>query len=655
VVTDNVRRRGATGLFSVIVLVMVGFTTACEDGLTGLPTGEGERRQLQSETGVYQEDAPIYLKRGKGPGINAKGGKKPTDGGGSSDSTDAGAGGETPVTEPTQPAPVAKVTVSPSSVSLETGSTKQFSVKLYDASGTELTRRTVTWTSSKSLVASVSSAGLVTALAAGSAIITAKSEDATATASVTVTAPPPADSTPTGTAILPGQSIQSAVNANGAGTTFIIKAGVHRLQSVTPKSGNTFWGEPGAVLNGARLLTSWQGSGPWYHSVTFLSVGTAGSCRAGFEMCKDPNDIFIDDKPLLQVSSRGAVGAGTFYNDRANGRVYIGTNPSGRKVELSQSPFAFRSGKGTHNVTIKNLVIEKYANKGQFPVIDPRYSTSGTADPAGFGENWIVEYNEIRWNHAMGVRSWNGHIQRKNNVHHNGQLGFGGQGSNILVEANEIAYNGEWAGYTTGFEAGGSKWTRTKGLSVRNNYSHHNFGPGLWTDIDNINTSYEGNRVEDNYAQGIFHEISYDAIIRNNVVRRNGLGRKRASVYDAGILVAHSSNVEVYGNVVEDNWNGIGVLQQNRTDSPGAYGPYHVLNVYVHHNSVRTGDGNGYSGVTGDESFNPKLYAGSNRFDNNSYYASKTKTKYWSWKGGPYDWNTLKSKDQEPNSRMVLY
>ncbi|CAN5152946.1 hypothetical protein BH23GEM2_BH23GEM2_11720 [soil metagenome] len=651
VLTDNVRRRGATGLLLVIVLLMVGFTTACDEGLTGMPTGEGERRQLQSETGVYPGDAPLYLKGGNRLGIDAKGGKKPADGGESSDSTDAGGGEETPVTEPTEPAPVAKVTVSPSSVSLETGSTKQFSVKLYDASGTELTGRTVTWTTSESLVATVSSTGLVTAIAAGSATITAKSEDATATASVTVTAPPPADSTPTGTAILPGQSIQSAVNANGAGTTFIIKAGVHRLQSITPKSGNTFWGEPGAVMNGARLLTGWQGSGPWYHAATFVSVGTSGSCRSDFPMCKDPNDIFIDDKPQVQVATLGEVGPGKFYNDRANGRVYVGTNPSGRKVEFSESTSAFRSGNGTHNVTIRGLVIEKYANKGQFPVIDPRHSTSGTASSSGYGAGWLVENNEIRWNHAMGVRSWDNHVHRNNKIHNNGQLGMGGQGTNILIEGNEIAYNGYWAGYNTGFEAGGTKWTQTDRLTVRNNYSHHNFGPGLWTDINNIRTLYEYNRVEHNSNAGIFHEISYDAVIRYNAVKWNALNSGRASLRGSGILVTESPNVEVYGNLVQENWNGIGFIQQDR--GSGKYGPYEVRNARIHGNTVINLPDRGYSGITGSSTYTWLWDAsGGNRMNRNKYQVSTTNV--WSWGGGsPRSWSSLQSLGQELDGELI--
>jgi hypothetical protein len=41
-----------------------------------------------------------------------------------------------------------------------------------------------------------------------------------------------------------------AVNAAPEGTTFMPKSGVHRLQTVTPKNGNTFLGEPGAILDG---------------------------------------------------------------------------------------------------------------------------------------------------------------------------------------------------------------------------------------------------------------------------------------------------------------------------------------------------------------------------------------------------------------------
>ena len=49
---------------------------------------------------------------------------------------------------------------------------------------------------------------------------------------------------------------------------------------------------------------------------------------------------------------------------------------------------------------------------------------------------------------------------------------------------------------------------------------------------------------------GIKHEISYDAIIRNNIVAGNG-GSFDEWLWGSQILVQNSSNVEVYGNFVE--------------------------------------------------------------------------------------------------------
>ena len=56
---------------------------------------------------------------------------------------------------------------------------------------------------------------------------------------------------------------------------------------------------------------------------------------------------------------------------------------------------------------------------------------------------------------------------------------------------------------------------------VRNNYVHDNFGNGLWTDTDNVNTLYEGNTTTNNYLDGILHEVSYSATIRNNISKDN--------------------------------------------------------------------------------------------------------------------------------------
>lgn len=52
--------------------------------------------------------------------------------------------------------------------------------------------------------------------------------------------------------VTPGSNIQSAVTANPAGSVFCLRAGVHPITSdITPKSGDSFIGEFGAILDGS--------------------------------------------------------------------------------------------------------------------------------------------------------------------------------------------------------------------------------------------------------------------------------------------------------------------------------------------------------------------------------------------------------------------
>jgi hypothetical protein len=110
---------------------------------------------------------------------------------------------------------VATVTLSSASVTVAVGGIQTIGATLKDAAGNVLTGRTVTWTSSNPLIATVSPLGLVTGLVGGSATVTAASEGISATATVTVTAsaPPPP---PSGSGVWAHEpSGWSAISDNG--------------------------------------------------------------------------------------------------------------------------------------------------------------------------------------------------------------------------------------------------------------------------------------------------------------------------------------------------------------------------------------------------------------------------------------------------------
>jgi len=87
--------------------------------------------------------------------------------------------------------PVASVTVTPESVSVQSDRTTQLSVLLRDADGRLVIRRPITWTSLDPAVATVDTNGLVRGTSPGTTHVVAESEGVSDSAAVTVTVGPP--------------------------------------------------------------------------------------------------------------------------------------------------------------------------------------------------------------------------------------------------------------------------------------------------------------------------------------------------------------------------------------------------------------------------------------------------------------------------------
>jgi len=83
--------------------------------------------------------------------------------------------------------PVASVSVSPTTASLYAGNTQQLSPTIAPANATN---KNITWSSSNTAIATVNSSGLVTAVATGTATITATTQDGNKTASAVITVNP---------------------------------------------------------------------------------------------------------------------------------------------------------------------------------------------------------------------------------------------------------------------------------------------------------------------------------------------------------------------------------------------------------------------------------------------------------------------------------
>lgn len=411
-----------------------------------------------------------------------------------------------------------------------------------------------------------------------------------------------------------GQDIQSVVEQADAGSAFVIASGVHRLQSIVPKNNQKFYGEPGAILNGSRIITEFEREGDfWIIPNQTQESSQAGTCGSLVPRCIFEHDVFFDGHLLIHANDLSEMQPGYFYFDYDNDKIYLWDDPRDYLVEVSETDAAF-SGAAV-GVLISNLQIEKYANRAQLGAIHGDDSL-----------DWTIQHNTIQLNHATGLRLGNGMYVLNNKFDRNGQLGVGGLGDDIILEYNDIT-NNNIIGYSSGWEAGGTKFVRTDNLLIQRNYVYGNQGHGLWTDIDNSGARVQLNLVDSNRNTGIFHEISNGATFNYNISMNNSTYRT-IWLYGAQILISTSPDSTIFGNTVVVNelgGNGIGIIQQDRGDE------WRSANNFIRDNKVLfMGAGvSGQSGLVADYNVDDFYTNGNNVFEENTYIAADDTTPYW--------------------------
>jgi hypothetical protein len=344
----------------------------------------------------------------------------------------------------------------------------------------------------------------------------------TPTLTVTTTPRPPSSAAPElatrcaaggGMVIGISDDAQRIVDAHPAGTTYLVAAGTHQNNfSVRPKSGDTFCGAPGAVLDGGRsLATAFSG--------------------------------------------------------------------------------------GATNVTLDSITVQNYASAKQGAAIQPESHASG----------WLVRNVSALHNGWAGLLVADGMHILGGHYNDNDQLGIGGNEATGIVldgldsdpntiDGPELARNHTLHASCL-WEAGGMKWDFGQ-VTIRNAYVHDNDCRGLWADINAHDALIEHNLIEHNKAEGIAYEISHGAVIRDNQIYDNGYVAS-GWYWDGGVTIEASFDVEVYGNQLSGNYNGITGVQQDRPDSTP---PAHLLDhVHVHDNVIcATGGGGHATGVVAD-------------------------------------------------------
>jgi parallel beta-helix repeat protein len=293
-------------------------------------------------------------------------------------------------------------------------------------------------------------------------------------------------------------------------------------------------------------------------------------------------------------------------------------------------------------VRIHGVTVEKYSSPAQRGAIEGKD-----------GSNWTVDGCTVRLNSGAGVAVGHGGRITGSDIYRNGQIGAVMVGRDLMLQGNVIWENNR-LGFDFTWEAGGVKIAASENVIVERNFVYRNDGPGLWCDIDCRNVVFKNNRVEYNSDVGIFHEISYRAVIRDNVVRFNGQAR-RPWYWGADILIAASENVDVYRNNVttRDGGAGIMLIDQGRTKPDGQ--TYRTSGNFVHNNIVEF-MGDGFMGGASDTAETHPNFSiietGSNQFDNNVYKVKHQSHVIFVWGHKTQDWTEFRQIGQEPRGRF---
>jgi hypothetical protein len=446
--------------------------------------------------------------------------------------------------------------------------------------------------------------------------------------------------------VWPGQLNQELIERYGERTVFCLKNGNHRLAVIRPLREQKFHGEGRSILVGARIVQNFKKQdGFWVAENVDVRFDPYGQCHEGRGMCNRSERVFLDGNSLTPVASKDLLSTSSFFLDHQNNRLYLAGDPTGKTVEITVARFAFRSK--ANDVLISNLIIEKYASRAQSGAV---HSTDG--------KRWIVINSVARLNSGHGINIGDGSRVIASEIYQNGQLGIGGMGKGIVISQNSIWGNNVY-GFKIRWEAGGVKLARSENVILRDNHVYDNIGAGIWCDIECRDVLYEGNVVERNHRPGIFHEISFAAVIQNNVLRHNSVSDNGRWYWGTEILIAGSQDVVVRHNSVLAPVHGCGVIliDQSRSNEKG--NKYKTQNNIIESNDIKfegAACGGGVSDA-GPQDVNYSIIAdGNNSFDKNTYYVQDaSQPSRFVWGHEVYDWTVFRKLGLEKHGAFIIF
>jgi hypothetical protein len=366
----------------------------------------------------------------------------------------------------------------------------------------------------------------------------------------------------------PLQTVAAAIAkvGSGASATIVVRGGTYREGQLTIGSGRSIRiiAYPGEipVFDGSAALS---GSGTadgvlrsFPYTAQPLSDGngvpfsTAMTNLTGDGVGRFPDQAWAGGAALQQVTSKGAVAAGTFYV--GGGKIYLhGSDVSkGGLAASSKDRLLKVDGAKT---TVEGVRIQRYS-----PSPDDYGAVLVSADDFTMRN---VEISDISFQAVQlaGGSSLSTLIDRvlfdRVTIDRANWQGIASNYVNDLtVTGSRLVNTDPWDEFTSSPVSGAIKTTKNWRIKVSNTEVSNNKSHGLWFDQSNYDVDVANSRLTGNSGNAVFFELSDDLLLANNYIQSNS---------SAALKLAGSSGLKLVNNTIVGGADAVGIYTDSRS------------------------------------------------------------------------------------------
>lgn len=282
-----------------------------------------------------------------------------------------------------------------------------------------------------------------------------------------------------------------------------------------------------------NYASSYPPAGDNWSSLDDSTLGWTYVDYTNYPTAGRPERLWIDGVALQQVATLAQMGAGKFFADAYNNKLYIPINPSGHVVELTTYQTLMNS-LGT-NFILRGVGIRRYA-----PSL-PQFGAVKVHRPNARVENVIFEDISGKAFSVIGdpntVNGSNNFAGYRITVTRAGNLGMHvDQVDNFTITDSKFFQCND-AHFNYAPDAGSIKCTKVRGINVYRNEFREAYGKGFWADVDNRDVYVVNNDFIDCEQRGTVYELT------RNV---NDFGSRHVNGGAEGIVFMDSESARVY-------------------------------------------------------------------------------------------------------------